>query len=180
MKPMDDKLAFQIDLPGYSSRSLTPDDAAILQRLFERCADYAEIVEGTGVSPTAAQELFRALPPGRSFSDKWVIGITNRKGEIAGVLEGARNYPEENTWWIGLLVLAPDIRNQGVGRNILEEFVNSVRDNGGRAVMLGVVEDNRRAFQFWSRNGFDLVRKTEPRTFGNKIQSVFVMKRIII
>jgi hypothetical protein len=45
--------------------------------------------------------------------------------------------------------------------------------------MLGVVEDNLHAYRFWSNNGFEMVRKTEPRLFGKKNQSVFVMRRKI-
>jgi ribosomal protein S18 acetylase RimI-like enzyme len=171
------ELEFRFDLPGYSARRLAPDDAQNLQRLLEQCADYTEIVEGTGVSPAAAQELFQELPPGRTFSDKLVMGIINRVGDIIGVLDGMRNYPENNIWWIGLLMFSPDSRCQGLGRMVVEGFVENVRGQGGRAVMLGVVEDNRRAYSFWSQNGFELVRKNEPRTFGKKVQSVFVLQR---
>ncbi|HEY5119340.1 MAG TPA: GNAT family N-acetyltransferase [Anaerolineales bacterium] len=176
---MDHTPAFPIDLPGYTLRWLKLDDAVILQRLFDRCPDYAEIVEGEEVSPTAAEELFQSLPSGGMFSNKLVTGIFQREGEIGGVLEGMRHYPEENIWWIGLLLLASDIRNHGVGRKIVEAFVDYARGNQVKAVMLGVVEDNRRAFQFWSKNGFVLVRKTEPRPFGKKNQPVFVMRRKI-
>jgi GNAT superfamily N-acetyltransferase len=170
---------FRINLPGYSVRWLHPEDAVILQYLFDRCLDYTEIVEGTAVSPTAAEELFQSLPPGGSFSDKIVIGIFDREGKIKGALEGMRHYPGENIWWIGLLLLSPDNRNQGVGRKILEAFIDYVGENRGTAVMLGVVEDNSRALRFWSQNGFHLVRKTEPRPFGKKIQAVLVMQRRI-
>jgi GNAT superfamily N-acetyltransferase len=176
---MDGEWTLRINLPGFSARRLTPGDAPVLQRLFDRCPDYAELVEGKDVSPTAAQELFQALPPGGSFFDKRIIGMFGREGEIIGVLEAARNYPEENIWWIGLLLLAPDVRNQGVGRKTVKEVVGQAESQGVRSVMLGVVEDNRLAFRFWSNNGFDLVRKTEPRLFGKKIQSVFVMQRRI-
>ena len=170
---------FHFDLPGYIVRRLKPDDAVILQWLFDRCPDYAEIVEGEGVSPAASEELFQSFPPGGSFSNKLVTGIFHHRGEIDGVLEGMRHYPEENIGWIGLLLLAPDIRNQGMGRSLLEAFIDYARGNGGKAVMLGVVEDNRCAYRFWSQNGFDLVRKTEPRLFGKKNQPVFVMRRKI-
>jgi hypothetical protein len=62
---MDHWSAFPMDLPGYTLRWLKPDDAIILQRLFDRCPDYAEIVEGDEVSPAAAEELFQSLPPRR-------------------------------------------------------------------------------------------------------------------
>ncbi len=176
---MNDPSAFRIHLPGFTSRSLTPDDAPNLQRLLESCADYTEIVDGTVVSPTAAEELLQSLPPGKSFNEKLVAGIFNRADEMGGVLDAVAGYPEENTWWIGLLLLAPAIRQRGVGQRIVQEFVAFVRTRGGRAVMLGVVEDNQRACRFWSRNGFNLVRKSEPRAFGKKIQSVFIMERKI-
>jgi ribosomal protein S18 acetylase RimI-like enzyme len=77
------------------------------------------------------------------------------------------------------LLLDPGMRNQGVGRNLLEAFMEYAHGNGGKAVMLGVVEDNRSAYRFWSQNGFDLVRKTEPRLFGMKNQPVYLMRRKI-
>ncbi len=176
---MDHQAALPCVIPGYSIRWLTPRDGPLLQRLFDRCPDYAEIVEGAPVSPTAAEELFQSLPPGGSFSDKMVIGIFDRLGEPVGVLDGVRHYPEENIWWIGLLLLAPEARNQGIGRQVAEAFINNARANGGKVLMLGVVEDNWRAFQFWSQNGFGLARKTEPRAFGKKTQAVFVLRREI-
>ncbi len=42
--------------------------------------------------------------------------------------------------------------------------------------MLGVVEDNARAYEFWKRVGFEDVRVTEPRVFGEKVQRVRVMR----
>jgi len=49
----------------------------------------------------------------------------------------------------------------------------------GAAIMLGVVEENQAAYDFWQRLGFELVRKTEPRPFGRKTQSVSVMRRAV-
>jgi ribosomal protein S18 acetylase RimI-like enzyme len=176
---MDHQAAFPCEIPGYSIRWLIPRDAPWLQRLFDRCPDYAEVVEGAPVSTTAAEELFQSLPPGGSFSDKLVIGIFDRMGEQTGVLDGMRHYPEENIWWIGLLLVGSETRSRGVGGKMTEAFIKYARVNGGKAVMLGVVEENRRAFQFWKKNGFELARTTEPRTFGKKTQAVFVLRREI-
>jgi len=88
-----------------------------------------------------------------------------------------RRYPDDATWWIGLLLLAPEARSQGLGEKVLRAFVEVVRAGGGRAIMLGVVEDNQQAYKFWARMGFELVRQTEPRQFGNKTQTVSVMRQ---
>ncbi|MBI5954117.1 MAG: GNAT family N-acetyltransferase [Chloroflexi bacterium] len=171
---------FHIEDPGYSVRKLChPEDTESLQRLFERCADYVMIVEGQGVSPSAAQETFEDMPPGRSFDDKFVFGLLDGSGNIVGVLEGMWHYPDEATWWIGLFLLSPDVRRHGLGRKVVEGFLKYVRRNRGRSVMLGVVEENQAAYEFWQRLGFEFVRKTEPRPFGKKTQSVYVMRKVL-
>ena len=88
-----------------------------------------------------------------------------------------RNYPVDTTWWIGLLLLAPETRGQGLGRKVIDGFTEYVRLEKGRAIMLGVVEENRAAYRFWQQMGFELVSQTEPLIFGKKIQTVYVMRR---
>lgn len=172
--------AFQIDDAEYHISELDPDRIMPLQELFEQCADYAMIVEGEPVSPTAAQEAFVSVPPGRSLSDKFLFGVVDRNGGLVGMLEGMRHYPDETTWWIGLLLLAPAVRGHGLGQKLIEGFSDYVCSRQGLAVMLGVVEENRAAYSFWQQVGFEFVRETEPRVFGKKTQKVYVMRRDMI
>lgn len=171
---------FQIDDDEYHISELQPDSTEDLQRLFEQCADYAVIVDGEAVSPTAAREAFESAPPGRSLNDKFLYGVWDRKGKIVGMLEGMRHYPEETIWWIGLLMLTPTVRGQGLGRKLIEAFSDYVRSRQGLSIMLGVVEENYEAYRFWREAGFDLVRETEPRVFGKKTRRVYVMRRDLI
>ncbi len=165
--------------PDYAVRKLQSVDAEALQALCERCADFVMLVEGQDVSPDGAEELFQDLPPGRSIADKFLYGVFDRSGRMDGVLEGCRNYPDEGTWWIGLLMFAPEARGRGLGRMVVESFAEHVRAEHGPAIMLGVVEDNQAAYDFWQRLGFEVVRTTEPRTFGQKVQAVHVMRRAV-
>jgi len=176
---MIDTQSFQIDDPDYHVSKLEQEHCASLQKLFERCADYALIVEGESVSPTAAQETFQDVPPGRSTDDKFVYGLWDRQGNIVGLLEGLRHYPDETVWWIGLLILAPEVRGRGLGRTLEQGFCEYVRAQNGTAIMLGVVEENRAAYRFWQGQGFALVRQTEPRPFGRKTQAVYVMQKVL-
>jgi GNAT superfamily N-acetyltransferase len=155
---------------------LRPDDAVRLQALFDVCADYALIVDGEPFSPTAAEEEFTAGPPGKALDDKFVYGLVDPHGEIAGLLEGMRDYPEPGVWWIGLLLLAPEVRGQGVGRRLIEGFIEYARLQGAVRLMLGVVEENRAAYRFWEQMEFTRVRTTEPRPFGRKVHAVHVME----
>ena len=174
---MTRKQVFSINDPEYSVCKLLPQQVEALQRLFEQCADFTLLVEGEEVNPNAAQEIFRSLPAGRSLRDKFLYGFLDRNGVIVGVLEGIQHYPDDSTWWIGLLLLAPEARGNGLGRKIIEAFSEYVYANQGAAIMLGVVEQNRAAYRFWQNLGFELVRQTEPRTFGRKTQKVYIMQR---
>lgn len=158
---------------------LLREDSGAIQELWERCLDYMLLVDGHPAGPDAGEEEFQDAPPGRSLDDKFLFGIVNQQNELVGLLDVFRWYPDETSWWIGLLLFIPQVRSQGFGQKVLQGFTEHVRANGGQAIMLGVVGENELAYKFWSRMGFELMRQTEPRQFGNKTQVVNVMRRTL-
>lgn len=171
---------FEIGSPDYAVRWLSLEDTTALQELFDKCLDYLLLVDGQGPAAHAAEEEFRSVPDGRSPDDKFLLGIVNQRANLIGFLEGLRHHPDEKTWWIGLLLLAPEIRGQGIGHKVVQGFCRYARMRGCQAIMLGVVDDNERAYEFWKRLGFELLHKTEPRRFGNKSHAVRVMRRMLV
>jgi ribosomal protein S18 acetylase RimI-like enzyme len=163
----------------YHMRSLHPADAAALQVLFERCVDFNLLVDGETVSSTSGQDIFLEAPPGFPMENKFMFGVYDRKGELVGMLEGMCGYPQAGTCWIGLLLFAPQTRGQGLGRRLIAGFEEYARSHGCLEIMLGVVEENTRAYSFWENLGFELVRTTEPQHFGRKWQRVFVMRKTL-
>ena len=176
---MDAALTFDLGLPGYTVRSLTPADAPAIQRLYEQCLDYCLLVDGHPPSSGAAVEEFSSAPPGKSLADKFLFGIGGPLGELAGLLDCVRGYPDETTWWIGLLLFAPEARAHGLGSATVRGFANYAQAHGAQALMLGVVDENTRAYAFWMRQGFEPARTTEPRQFGVKTHAVHVMRRAL-
>jgi ribosomal protein S18 acetylase RimI-like enzyme len=169
--------AFDIGLPGYSMHRLTFEDIGAIQELSEKCLDFMLLVDGRPAEPASVEEDFLFVPPGHTVDNKFVFGIFDAHKEMVGILDTMCGYPEEDTWWIGLLMLAPETRSKGNGEKVLEGFTAYVQVQGCQAIMLGVVEENQRAQQFWSRMGFESVRKTEPQEFGNKTHVVIVMRK---
>ena len=177
---MDAEIIFDIHFHNYSARRLSLEDRQAVQTLLEKCLDYMLLVDGHPAGPNAAEEVLQSAPPGISPDDKFVFGFFNSQNELVGLLDGVRRYPDETTWWIGLLIFAPEIRAQGIGQKAMQGFAEYARVNGAQAIMLGVVEENERAYSFWTRMGFEFVRKTEPRPFGEKTQRVNIMRRNLL
>jgi hypothetical protein len=51
-------VGFPLNLSGYSVKLLKPEDAPILQNLYEQCTDFSLLTEGTLFSPTEASDEF--------------------------------------------------------------------------------------------------------------------------
>jgi ribosomal protein S18 acetylase RimI-like enzyme len=174
---MKTDVAFDINMQTYSVRQLSLEDIEAVQVLCEKCLDYMLLVDGHPSDPGGVKRDFQEVPSGKSPEDKFVFGVVNQQDDLVGILDVIRSYPEHTVWWIGLLLFIPDVRSQGIGQKVLEGFAEYVRANGGQAIMLGVVEENTRAYEFWDRAGFEFVLLTEPRQFGNKTQKVRIMRR---
>jgi GNAT superfamily N-acetyltransferase len=130
-------------LEGYSLRQLTAEELPLLQALCERCAGLElglslEHIIGLPAGPSMAQDLARALSPGKEYDDKFLIGI------FAG--------PQE---LVGVLMLDPAQRSKGLGESVCRAVEQWARDDGAHYIRLAVSAQNTRAHQFWKRVGFE-------------------------
>lgn len=76
-------------------------------------------------------------------------------------------------------MLIPAQRGQGLGSEFYQAFENWASAQGITQVSLCVIEANQPGLQFWKSLGFEIIRKTEPRRFGNKTHAVYVMSRAV-
>jgi GNAT superfamily N-acetyltransferase len=139
---------------GYAAVRLSSRDVAEVQALHERCSDYFELIEGAPTRPNSAKEDMEALPPGKEAADKLLFGIRADDGRLAGALELVRDYPGPGRWYIGLLMLDPDVRGSRLGTRIYEAARGWILAQGGHEIALAVLEQNTRAERFWRRHGF--------------------------
>lgn len=169
-----------LQVSGYRTRRLDLGDEGLLQRLYERCADYFLLVEGQPPAPSAGRDGFLDVPEGKTVQDKDMFGLFEAGGDLVGLLEGIRHYPDERTWWLGLLLLAPEERGAGLGDMFYAAFERWARVQGVQQVMLAVVEENEAGLRFWTRLGFEVVRKVARRPFGKKLHGLSVMRRTLV
>ncbi len=63
---MDNSTSLALERSGYSVKLLKPEDATVLQQLYEQCTEFALITDGQAPSPTAARDEFEAVPDGKT------------------------------------------------------------------------------------------------------------------
>ncbi|MBI5958244.1 MAG: GNAT family N-acetyltransferase [Chloroflexi bacterium] len=165
--------------PDYRVARLTDADRATVQTLLERCADYFDLVEGFPPSDHAAADLFLDVAPGKTLDDKLLLGVWDVSGGLAGVLDVMCDYPTPGEWFIGLMLIDPARRGQGIGEQICRAFATWAAQQGVTVMGLGVVEANAGALRFWQRMGFEIVRRTPPRPFGNRTHVVIMMRGLL-
>ncbi len=144
-----------IDLDGHVlTRVLEGDDDGIrsLQVLIESDVSAWTALEGAPPRRDEARQLVADRPPGVTPERKyvWIWG----SDAVIDIVEG---YPDETTWYLGLIFLAPRARNAGLGAHFLRALADCVRARGGTALRLAVVTTNERARRLYDRLGFAFV-----------------------
>lgn len=159
---------------GYEVRRLTADDADEITALYVRCTAFVELVEGRPPTPREGHELLAARPPEVAAEDKLTFGLFDQ-GALIGALDVLRGYPEPRTWYLGLLMLAPEARSRGLGATVYEAVRAWVAANGGDAIRLAVQAQNNAAQRFWERQGFVVIGAATQAT-GSRENEVFRME----
>ncbi len=173
-KGIDVNLNMKMD--DFIIKRLSSKDIPIIQTIFEKCRDYLLLVNGYEVNKNTGRDEYISMPPGKTEDDKIVFGIFNQKNEIISYIDILKNYPEEESYWIGLFLVDPLLRSKGVGERIILEFIRNAKTIGVSYIKLGVVEENEKAYKFWKKIGFETYDITAPREFGNKTHRVNKME----
>jgi GNAT superfamily N-acetyltransferase len=133
-------------------------DLPRLARFCEQCTAFFELVEGRPGGEATAAEMLAPLEPPYAAGTQHLFGI-ERKGELIGVADLLQGFPAAGEWYIGLLLLHPDRRSEGLGARACAAALAWIRAEGGVAVRLIVQQQNPRARAFWERQGFAFERE---------------------
>ncbi len=158
-------------------RVLSAADGDKLQVLCEKCTDYFELIQGYPAGPSESQSLFTALPEGKAYEDKYLLGIFSEPtSELIGVIDLIRDFPTSGEWILGLMLLNPEFRARGVGRQVCQSLAVWCQSSGADTIRLGVVEDNTKAIHFWQKCGFEEFSRKPFQRHGSKDHTTIVMR----
>jgi GNAT superfamily N-acetyltransferase len=137
---------------------------AELQALLECCREDVELLYGAPPQPGLAERVLSEVPGGRSLEDKFVVGVFDSAGHLAGVLVVLRDEPAPGEWNVLLLLVRPDFRGRGLAGQMLHSLEGWVRSEGGRSIRLESVRHTLGAARFARRAGYQ--REPGPEAGG--------------
>lgn len=163
-----------------SYRILEPDDGPDLQDLLESDRAYFETVHGypPDASLSAeAQSLYSALPTGKSYEDKWLVGGSLETGGLVIVADVIREYPDRPTWTLGWLFVRPVLRRQGFADEASAALEAWFRRHGARRIRASVAASNDGAVRFLEGRGYAVVERRPEWRLGNRTDDLVVFER---
>lgn len=124
-----------------------------LQALFERCSEFFLLTEGAAPHATHAAEELALRAPGKTADDTFCFGVF-RGERLVGFIHVTRDFPKPDEWFLGLLVLDPAVRGQGLGVAVHDALRDWIAGHGAHVLWLGVLTQNEPAERFWRARGY--------------------------
>ena len=138
----------------YAVRRLTAEDAeAVYALCHENSIFYRH--HPPMVTVESVLEDMNALPPNKTFADKYFVGFWNGEALIA-VLDLIDGYPRADIAYIGFFMTDVSAQGKGVGSAMISECAAYLKSRGFRGIRLAVDKGNPQSLHFWSKNHFSV------------------------
>jgi hypothetical protein len=163
----------EFNIVGYSIRQLGYTDQGILQELCEKCSGNENIIVGSSQENQACLVILKELPPGKSFEDKFVLGIFD-DSNLIGVLDMVRDFPVKGELILGLMMFDPTFTGKGLRKKIHDCIIKWATNQKFDKLRLDVTADNSESYDFWKNIGYYETKRVDMK-LGNKDKEVIVM-----
>ena len=171
--------------PLFQAADLTAErvadaDVELFQPLLERCEDFFQRCYGRPARPDEAKQMPGERPPGLSPERGHLVALKDASGGVVGILEAVSDFPSEREWYLGLMLLAPEVRGHRRGEAVIRAYEDWLRSQGALLLRLGVAEPNPSALRFWTRVGFHEEKWVGPLEQGLLTYRVLRMSKPLV
>jgi ribosomal protein S18 acetylase RimI-like enzyme len=146
-----------------SAIKLRSVDIPRLAKLCRACTAFYELVEGQAPTDETAADILGPLDPEYAHGIKHVWGV-EMHGDLVAVAELLQGHPTTYEWYIGLLLVAPERRREGLGAQFFQMILDWIAFRGGSTIRVVVHLQNVAAQRFWERQGFSAERELKKRS----------------
>jgi ribosomal protein S18 acetylase RimI-like enzyme len=90
--------------------------------------------------------------------------------EADGVLRGTvwLEPTAANTWYLGLLIIHPELQNQRLGQRLLAAAEEFAREQGGRRIRMTVLNVRHTLIAWYERRGYARTGESQPFPYGDE------------
>ena len=149
----------QRKLQEYQIQAITKEDFEQVMPAYRTNEAFFLLTDGKPAEKEQCLHDIDEVPPNFSLENKYFLGLW-KDGDIAAVLDFLVGFPEPGIIWIGLLLIHGKLQGTGIGTEIINRLCEVCKEQGYAAVQIGVIEENKKALQFWGKQGFKEIRKT--------------------
>lgn len=110
------------------------------------------------VTKKSILEDMEALPPEKSYDDKFYVGFFEKETLIA-IMDLILDYPEKELAFIGLFMTNIEHQNKGIGSELISEIVMCLKSLDFKKIRLAVDKGNPQSYAFWSKNKFHVIKE---------------------
>lgn len=165
-------------IPHLRVIELTADHGPDLQRFFEANPAYFQAITGAPAGPDEAHaEMHDELPPGWSFTKKWLLGYQDAQGRLVAMANVVSDLLAPRVWHIGLFMVAESLHGTGAAQALYHGLETWAVSNGACWLRLGVAQGNLRAESFWERLGYIQTRTRVGVEMGSRTNTIRVLAK---
>lgn len=144
---------------GYLLKNISSSNYSEIRQLYDICSDYHIMCSGRNATDEDIDNIFKYNDE-KTLEDSLTLGVYDNKGILIGMVDIFKNYPNNGTWMIGLLLLSPNERNNKLGKIIHEKIKQYALTQGAKSLRIGVLENNIKGRKFWDTLGYKLEKST--------------------
>lgn len=163
-----------MNIAGHSVRRVNAADATRVQALFALDPEYWSHVEGAPLRDDEAVITLDERPPDFPIEHKHAFLVD----EVA-LLDMLEGYPDAQTWFLGLIFLAPSVRGRGLGTRLVEAVCDHARSHGARALRLAVAVQHPDARRLYDRLGFRFIDHRKRTVYTGDVVELAVLERML-
>ena len=139
----------------------TREDVRELEACLLASSDYFLLTEGAPKKKGAALCLIAEAEADR---ERRILLVRSREEHKAlGLVDLYLHQGEPGVAHLGLLLLLPEARGKGIGREVVECLLRSLRKDGFLALRASVGDENPEALRFWEGLGFERAGRLERK-----------------
>lgn len=162
----------------FTLNTITEELLERVLKIYNTNQEYFQISMNAKPSIKSVIEDKNEVPPGLSLNSK-NYKLISLNGRDIGVIDYVINYPDEDAIYIGLFMIDGNFHRSGYGREFIEEFITSVRNEGYHRIRLGVLNQNTNGFEFWTRMGFRVIKEMTSTIHPERNWKIKVMEKTI-